>query len=298
MRLIIHLGIHKTASTFFQKKIFNNLNGYLYFNRNSLQKFKDYILYTDEFYFDKEIAFDFFSSAIDRREENIIISDEDFYGLPFSGGTNRKRNLDRLLETFKGKMDVKFIIFFREQDSLLNSLYLQYIKTGGTASPKSFMNSIKPPVFIQTSYFKYDKYIQYISNRIGEKSICYLFYEDFKVNKNSVISEIELFLETSSTNVQQSNKKSNHSINYRFTSTIRFLNKFTKSYKNPNGSFPHIFSKTYTKFFLILSKNMKSSKPLVQFNSSELQVFNASNMFLTKIKSKEWMLQNNYINEK
>ena len=298
MRLIIHLGIHKTASTFFQKKIFNNLNNYFYFDRKSLERFKEYILYTDEFYFDKEIALNFFYSSIDKSKENIIISDEDFYGLPFSGGTNRKRNIDRLLETFKEKIDVKFILLLRQQGNLLNSLYLQYIKTGGTASPERFLNSKKPPIFILPSYFKYDKYIQHISNKIGEKSICCLFYEDFEVNKSSVISEIELFLETSYKNCQPLNKKNNHSINYRFVSTLRFLNKFTKSYKNPDGFFPHIFSKAYTKFFLILSKNMKSSKPLVQFNSSELQVFNASNIFLTKIKSKEWMLQNNYINEK
>ena len=48
MTLIIHLWIHKTATTFFQKSIFNNFNDYFYFDRKSFQKFKEYILYTDK----------------------------------------------------------------------------------------------------------------------------------------------------------------------------------------------------------------------------------------------------------
>ena len=78
---------------------------------------------------------------------------------------------------------------------------------------------------------------------------------------------------------------------------MRFLNKFTKSYKNPDGFLPHNVSKAYTKFFLILSKRMKSNKSLVHFDSSDLEFINKSNMSLTKIKSKEWLIHNQYVNE-
>lgn len=296
MRLIIHLGIHKTASTFFQKKIFNNLTNYKYLSRDSLKEFKEYILNTDEFYFDEETAFNLYKS-IDKSALNVIISDEDFYGLPFSGGTNRKRNLDRLLATFKERINLKFIVCLREQESLLNSLYLQYIKTGGVASTKRFLTSNKSPLFISITYFQYDKYLQYMASNIGEKFICCLFYEDFRVNKRSVINQIESFLETKYITKLQENKKSNYSVNYRFVGIIRFLNKFTKSYKTPDGLLPHIFSKAYTKFFLILSKGMKSSKTLVHFNSSDIETLKKSNSFLKKMKSKEWIIQNKYFHE-
>lgn len=87
------------------------------------------------------------------KNSNYIISDEDFYCLPFNSASDKKRNFNRLIEVFEDKMNIKIIILLREQTKLLNSLYLQYVKTGGVANASQFIKSLNKGTLLNKNYF-------------------------------------------------------------------------------------------------------------------------------------------------
>lgn len=60
MEVYIHLGIHKTGSSFLQKEFFPKYEGELCFlDRSKLSEFKAYVLNADDFEFDANKAMGF-----------------------------------------------------------------------------------------------------------------------------------------------------------------------------------------------------------------------------------------------
>ena len=295
MKLIIHLGVHKTASTFLQKELFPNIESYTFIERNKLQNFKEYILYCDDLEFESTYSYDLFCKSIDEPlSSRVLISDEDFYGMPFYGAIDRKRNIDRLTSTF-ATVDLSFIIVLRQQESLLNSLYLQYVKTGGTANSNEFIVSKQYPLLITNSYFKYDRYLKFIEDKIGNDNLCCLFYEDFIKDKEGFILNLETFMGFKSTLVNEENQIKNSSISAFTCKIILFLNKLTKTYKNPHGFLPFIFSKFYIKIALKFSAKFKKTKKIIFFTASNLNEILNSNSALRKYKNENWLQTNKYL---
>ena len=64
MEVYVHLGIHKTGSSFLQKEFFPKYDGKICFlNRSELSQFKAYVLTTDDFDFDSNKELGFFKDA-------------------------------------------------------------------------------------------------------------------------------------------------------------------------------------------------------------------------------------------
>lgn len=235
MYVLFHLGIHKTASTLLQQEVFPKIPNCLFLTREWSSELKRYILYTDDFDFCPNEAFNIFMKILKHNKtksyNTIIISDEEYYGNPYWGAIDRKRNISRIIETF-GE-NVRFLILIRNQYDLLNSLYNQYIKTGGTATFKQFTSHRKFPLIIQSGYFKYDKYLEYIINKTSRNRLKILLFEEFIKNKKLMIQNIILYLNSNSVIEIKLNKVVNSSLHNRVIPIMRFFNKITKSPKEP-----------------------------------------------------------------
>ncbi|EON75881.1 hypothetical protein ADIS_3638 [Lunatimonas lonarensis] len=233
MEVYVHIGIHKTGSTLFQKRIFNKLEGIYYVPRDESLAFKKYILYTDDFEFDVEKAREIFNEIpkVDKQKK-VLISDEELYGNPYWATIDRKRNIDRLINIFAP--NIKIIVFIRNQNTLLNSLYNQYIKTGGTANLNSFLSYKKYPHCVNIEYFCFDKYLTYIITSIERQNIKIILFEEFKKNSRKTILDIIDFLKIPEPTITENDLlTTNESINNTLLPFLRFTNKFTKSVKNP-----------------------------------------------------------------
>lgn len=260
MKIIFHLGIHKTASTFWQKSIFTNLKNCLFLDRYKSREFKRYILYTDDFEFDSKIAYDLFTKItnenIRQEQDTIIISDEEYYGNPYLGAVDRKRNIDRILKTFE--KNVYFLIFLRNQTSLIESIYNQYIKTGGTATFNSFISYQKYPLITQSNYFKYNEYLKYLIQNVSKNNVSVHLFEEFKNNKPHVIEKIcnnlNLYLEIKTEN----EKIVNFSLSNTFLGPMRIFNKITKSPKEPFLLLPSSVHYLVRRVFLYLSNYFRN----------------------------------------
>ena len=237
MEVILHLGIHKTASTFLQKEVFPHIKNSLFLNREKSKPFKDYILYTDDFLFSADTAIGLFKQLIEDHAESdsssqVIISDEEYYGNPFWGSIDRKRNIDRLLQTFD--KNIKVLLVLRNQVGLFSSLYNQYVKTGGTATLHQFYTYKKYPLIVSEDYFMFDRYIKYISSRVSPAALNVCLYEDFLANREVFIRAIFRFLGREDVWIElRLEKTTNSSIPANFLPLMRFFNMLTRSPKEP-----------------------------------------------------------------
>jgi len=85
--MIIYIGLHKTGSTFLQKKIFPNFENYKFISRPFTQRNSEFnaLQYSDESTFNEKLTF----QKLRKFSGNYIISDEAFSGLIYHNYINR-----------------------------------------------------------------------------------------------------------------------------------------------------------------------------------------------------------------
>lgn len=131
MEVIIHLGLHKTASTWLQEALFSEL-------RDTLLITRPFTIFSDAFntlkyandidYLHNDLV-DCIERIVKANEScnRVLISDEALNGLPKYNYLNRTVIAQRLSEAFP---QAKVILFIRAQQDLIPSLYNQAIKSG------------------------------------------------------------------------------------------------------------------------------------------------------------------------
>ncbi|GAB5565785.1 MAG: hypothetical protein Wins2KO_28480 [Winogradskyella sp.] len=286
MEVYVHLGIHKTGSSFLQKVFFPHYTDNVCFlDRAKLASFKEYVLNEDDFEFEKTKALELFNEAVGANQNcnKVVISDEEFYGNPYLAVLDRKRNFDRLYEIF-GK-SLKVILFLRNQQNLLNSLYNQYVKTGGSASFKAFLNYKKYPLNFRVPYLLYDKYVDYLIKTTGVDKVKIYLYEDFLENKSDVLNDMNKFITNKSNELlgfSNFDKKVNASLNNGNIPVLRFLNKFTKSLKSPFLLLHINAHKLIRKLFLNLRFGLSPKRNYILTSLTSIDDVKASNTRLKK----------------
>jgi len=128
-RFIIHVGLHKTGSTFLQQQVFPSLAGVSLITRPYTQYNHAFnrLQYADDSLYDRDAVR---AELDDMTGERILISDESLSGKPFYFNyVNRSLIVRRLKNLLP---DATIILFLRGQVDLILSLYNQYVRMGGT----------------------------------------------------------------------------------------------------------------------------------------------------------------------
>jgi hypothetical protein len=196
--LLIHIGFHKTGSTWLQKQLFaNGENGFT----TETGRPRHHIVYD----FVKADAFQFrpneirasYAHHIARAQgtgKTLALSHERLSGYPSSGGHDRKLIADRLSATFP---DARVLIVLREQRSLIGSMYSQHITDGGTGSIRTFLASPEPqlerrPKFRLATY-EFDGLISYYRQLFGRRHVLVLPYEMLGKDPGKFVNAIQSF---------------------------------------------------------------------------------------------------------
>jgi hypothetical protein len=133
-RIVLHIGLHKTGTTFLQKKIFPNLSGWVLLTRPYTQQNKAFncLQFADDTLYDPEAIL----AEIDRIPgSQIIISDESLSGKPSNFHyINRSMIYRRFAEAFP---EAKVILVIRGQRDMLVSSYRNHIQT----FPKTYLRA-------------------------------------------------------------------------------------------------------------------------------------------------------------
>jgi hypothetical protein len=195
MRPLLHIGYHKTGTTWLQKRVFNNTEaGFFRIKGPGTLP-----------YFVVANPFDFKPGRIRKKVEpemrkaqarNLVpvLSWERLSGMPHSGGYDSKTIADRLAATFP---NARVLIVIREQTSMLLSVYKQYVRDGGAATFRQYVTT--PPGPPQMPSFRFDFYeyhrlIGYYQDLFGATNVLVLPYELLRTQPDTFLERIGEFV--------------------------------------------------------------------------------------------------------
>ena len=201
--IYIHVGLHKTATTFLQKEIFPKLEGIKYYNLLE-SKNRQLLL------------------ALAKEDGKILISDEDLSGSPwiFEAGYNASLRYKILYTLHDLFPDAKIIVGVREKSSWLKSVYKQARKMNPFITSNTFEKSF------DNRYLDFETYINTIKLLWGEDNVYVYKYEDLLTNPQKFVEGLCNFMKLSPPNFV--NRRHNQAINRRQERLLNFLYKTAK----------------------------------------------------------------------
>lgn len=224
---IFHTGFHKTGTTFLQHAFWPNVVGYTYTRKDSSQ-IKDILLSPYSGYFSPDEAK---QQILDVCSGPFICSSEEFSSNPRLGGFNGLARIESYKRIVKVFPEAKLVIMIREQKEMIKSLYVQYVKMGGTATidqllePHNRLKSLNPGFSFE--YYCYDKFIDEVLEYWPKEQVYLYNYDDLKANEKSFLNKLSNDLDLAYELGLTDKEKSNVSMRYWTLMMLRILNRFS-----------------------------------------------------------------------
>lgn len=129
-RPIVHIGYHKTATTWFQQAVYPHATSHRYVARRTVQ---DALLAPSAFAFDPAVA----RAALG--EGPVILCEENLSGYIHNGGLNGHLSAAMAERVRAVLPDARIVIFIRAQPAMIAACYAQYVRGGGTHRPHRYL---------------------------------------------------------------------------------------------------------------------------------------------------------------
>lgn len=225
---LIHVGYPKTGTTWFQKLFYTTVENSYFLKRVEVE---EYITEPSVFEFDALKSRQLIQAKAGNKR--LIICDELLLGgldIGFGGGEFIYIVANRLRTIFP---EAKIIIFIRNQISMIESSYCQYIKAGGTYSVNKYIgisrykwHLYKEHGLFNPLLFDYGPIINLYESLFSKENVSVFLYEHFNANRqNFIINYCNRFKLVANTDFVSLNT------NVRFTKfalcAIKFINYFT-----------------------------------------------------------------------
>jgi hypothetical protein len=287
-KVIIHIGLQKTASTYLQKIVFPKINHTIYLSRPYTQENFAFncLQYADDSLYDASMMIE----EVDRIEKKLgqdnnkplLISDELFSGCPSYNFINRGIIAKRLSKVFP---DAEIILFIRGQVNLIESMYNQRVKVGWITEPlnDSFLHkpgkgfsleqwlqgerkwNFKNRFFYHRAlftpeHFRYSK-LYFLYSELFDKVHVFL-YEDIKNDEKAFLDRLGAVLSTDLSSILEVNKnQQKEPINKRLDDqelvTRLTQNKLAKIFPLFKTKYGKLLLNTISPFLSYKEKNAK-----------------------------------------
>ena len=188
--LLIHIGYHKTASTWLQKSIFQSTNGF--FQPFKLRELYNCLILPNALSFDYRKAKRSLEARTNSKPENNlsqVLSHERLSGDPFTGSRDAKDIANRVHTIFP---EAKILILVREQFDLISSLYKTYVLHGGKAKLDAFLKTQCDEVnqWFDHRTYCYDKLITHYIEMFGRENVLVVAYEELKNDNQGFYNDL------------------------------------------------------------------------------------------------------------
>lgn len=233
---ILHIGYPKTATKWFQKKFYPNLNEIIFVKRREVF---DWLAFRNMLDYSPSKTIEYFTGIA--KKTRLVICDEIILGgldIGFGSGEYVCMMANRLKETFG---EASIVIFIRNQHEALVSAYSHYIKSGGTCSARKFLGISRRhmPPFIDyhlfnPDMFQYNQIIGLYDSLFGRENVHVYLYEDFSKNPEGFIESF----------CKDLNLTINHELDYnpqnvRFSKRSAVIMRFFNHFTSKNTIFKH-----------------------------------------------------------
>ncbi len=181
-RPIVHIGYHKTATTWFQGQVWPAAASHDYVARAITQKA---LLSPPGMHFDADEAG--VVLALAGRTRPLLLSEENLSGYPHNGGMHGLIGPEMARRIQAVLPDAQIVIFVRNQHEIVRATYAQYVSGGGTWSLRRYLGgkagrhgaltrSYKAPAF-EWEHFAFDRLIAHYDALFGAESVHVYPYE-------------------------------------------------------------------------------------------------------------------------
>ena len=220
---ILHIGLHKTGTTWFQKRFYPFVNNGKYVEREIV---KEKILMPGLVDFNAGETKEFFTYIEDR----IIICEENLTTGIRGNFFVQEGLFNRMKMIFP---DAKIVLFLRNQVEKIASTYCYYLKNnGGTFEFQKFIgyqhnNPYNNFNFKPENLF-YDKLLELLYRYFSRENVYIFFYEDFSVDNQGFLKRFTEKLDLNVDFEKISFTRENERIRAGLIPLARFSNLFTK----------------------------------------------------------------------
>lgn len=175
-RLLLHVGYHKTATTWMQQRLFVPEHGFRQVARHA-EAWK-HVVGVHGLLFDPRNMRDAITEGMaELREGEVpVVSSEILSGHPLYGGMSSDVFAERLKEIAP---DARILISVRHQRKMLISVYMQYLSRGGTMSPATFFAGDPDLGFygFRPENFEYHRLVAHYQRLFGAENVHVLSQE-------------------------------------------------------------------------------------------------------------------------
>jgi hypothetical protein len=199
MPFLLHVGLHKCASTWLQQHVFENTGIGLHSPWGGMahQAVTEFVT-VDPLHFSASAARANLARTARPAPPGTkicVMSHEALSSRPWQGVYYAPYVAERLHATFG---NARILLIFREQVSLIHSLYGQYIRTGGRLTLREFLGTPDdPPGFsglCRLDFFHFDRLIGMYRDVFGADRVLALPLEMLARHPERFVSEISTFL--------------------------------------------------------------------------------------------------------
>jgi hypothetical protein len=198
MRVLVHIGYHKTGTNWLQHEVFGDpATGYAWLGHEARDHPVRRIVNDRPLEYDADAIRAGLEALVHDAEERglfPVVSLERLSGHPFSGGHDSRAIADRLHEALP---DSGVLIVIREQRSMIVATYKQYLKAGGTGTVSQFLEpattrSARARLF-DWRHFEYEHLIRHYRSLHGEQRVLVLPYEQLGRDGRAFVERIAAF---------------------------------------------------------------------------------------------------------
>lgn len=179
LRPLLHIGYHKTATSWFQRELYPRVGRARTLTQDEVF---EHILRPRALEFDARAARKAIAAEPGVR---IVLCDEELSGNIHSGGLHgllTQEAAHRLRATFP---DGDVVVLLRSQVMMIAAAYLQYVRMGGTHRIDRYLlhpEEVRPsraPLF-SFGHFDYDRLLEHYEKLFGRERLHVYLYEDFR----------------------------------------------------------------------------------------------------------------------
>ncbi len=231
MNLVFHIGYPKTATTLLQRHIYPAWEGVNYIDHYKKEnKWLLELRYVNEPDFEASLYVEKLSQLIQPDKVNVI-SIESWVGDVFKRGFNTVRNL-RYLKSIAP--EARIIITIREQCSMIEAIYKQYVNQGGTCGFQDFLSLPPPkPVSFDFSYLNYYRIFELYEKEFGQNHVSIIPYEMIKSDPEEFLQKLAEMMGSKTLPRKDMSLKVNPSLSGLALNILRLSNYFLSTPLQP-----------------------------------------------------------------
>ncbi|MCX7621664.1 MAG: sulfotransferase [Acidimicrobiales bacterium] len=196
--ILLHIGYHKTGTSWLQQRVFND-PGYGFTTPWTSMQIANHLILPHELEFSVDAARASLAAGIDLPEGLVpVLTWERLSGSPHAGGFDSALIARRLSAVFPGG---RVLIVVREQRSAILALYQQYVRDGGIATLEGYLRPRNPAEIPQFRFehLEYDRLVAYYHSLFGAESVLTLAYERLRSDPTDFLRRIREFVGLGST---------------------------------------------------------------------------------------------------